>query len=74
MMYFRWFAPTAQPLPEVLEAHDLTRRFHREVEQRQEFDRYCQWYRATAARNRQELQKMQGDVNMLGWFNRRFRP
>lgn len=70
---FRWFAPVPQPVPEALVIYDLTRQFYRELEQREEFDRYCQWYRATAAQHQQELEKMRGDINLLGWFDRRRR-
>ena len=69
---FRWLIPKSQPDPEVLVAYELTRQFHREVASRKEFDRYCQWYRATAAQHRQELEKMRGDINVFGWFCRGF--
>ena len=67
----RWIAPMPpEPEYEVLEIHQFTREFYDEVDQRQQFDRYCQWYYATADRNRQELQKMRSDFNLLGWFYR----
>ena len=66
---FRWFAPN--PQLDALVAYELTREFYREVAQREEFDRYCQWYYATAEKNRQELHRMQGDFNLLGWFCRK---
>jgi hypothetical protein len=69
-MNFRWFAPAPDPIPEVLMAHELTRQFHREVECREAFDHYCGWYRATAEQHRQEFQKLQGDINLFGWFCR----
>jgi hypothetical protein len=69
-MDFRWFAPNPQPIPEVLLAYDLTRQFHREVEYREAFDRHCEWYRSTADQHRREFQKMQGDMNVFGWFCR----
>lgn len=72
-MDFRWFAPNPQPIPEVLLAYDLTRQFHREVEYREEVDRYCEWYRSTAAQHQREFQKMQGDMNVFGWFCRGFK-
>jgi hypothetical protein len=70
---FSWLIPNPapQPAPEVLEAQVLTREFYREVEHREEFDRYCQWYRDTATKHQQELQKMRGDINLFGWFCRR---
>lgn len=67
----RWIAPTpADPKPEILEVYQFTHEFYNEVEHRQQFDRYCQWYYATAERHRQELQQMQSDFNLLGWFYR----
>ena len=55
---------------EALEATQLTREFHEEVASRQAFDDYCQWYYETADNHRRELQKMRGDINILGWFLR----
>ena len=69
--HLRWFAIAPQPVSEALIAYALTRDFYREVEYREEFEHYCDWYYRTAAANRAELQCMQGDLNLLGWFNRR---
>lgn len=67
----RWIAPVPpEPNHQVLEAHRLTRNFYEEVYHRQEFERYCQWYYTTANQNQQELQKIQNDFNLLGWFYR----
>ncbi|MBD2022789.1 hypothetical protein H6F43_21635 [Leptolyngbya sp. FACHB-36] len=66
----RWIAPVPQPEPEVLVVYALTREFHREVEQREAFEQYCQWYRNTAEQNRRELHKLRQDVNVFGWFCR----
>jgi hypothetical protein len=65
----RWVAPLPQPILEVLVAYELTREFHREVQCREEFEQYCQWYREVSARHQLEMQKMQGDINLFGWFN-----
>ncbi len=70
----RWLAPLPPAILEALVAYNLTREFYREVEYREEFDRYVQWYRATAATNQRELQKMQRDINVLGWFNQHRHP
>ncbi len=59
-----------EPDHPVLEAHQLTKDFYHEVQHRQAFERYCQWYYATASQNQQELQRMQNDFNLLGWFYR----
>lgn len=69
----RWFAPQPQPVPEAIIVHELTREFYREVEHREEFDRYCQWYRLAAEQHQRELQKMRGDINLFGWFCRKRR-
>lgn len=59
------------PIPaEILKQHQITREFYQEVKYRQEFESYCQWYYSTAKQHQQELQKMQGDFNILGWFRR----
>ncbi|MGA7932878.1 MAG: hypothetical protein WCA35_04805 [Kovacikia sp.] len=67
----RWFAPLSQPILEALEVHQVTQEFRWEVQYREEFDRYCEWYRMTAKKNQQELQKLQGDLNLFGWFCRK---
>ncbi|USR91959.1 hypothetical protein NEA10_04335 [Phormidium yuhuli AB48] len=58
-------------LDERIGSYHVTREFHREVQYREDFQNYCQWYRATAERNRRELEKMRGDINIFGWFSRR---
>jgi hypothetical protein len=67
----RWIAPIP-PEPDfaVLEAHQLGYEFREEVQQRARFDRYCQWYYATALNHQREAQKMQNDINLFGWFCR----
>ncbi len=62
--------PIPQPIVEVLQAHQLAHEFHQEVAQREAFDAYCDWYYAIAAQHQQELTKMRGDFNLLGWFYR----
>lgn len=62
-----------QAADERFAVYQATNQFYREVTYRQEFERYCQWYYTTAERHRQELQKMQSDINIFGWF-RRNRP
>jgi hypothetical protein len=64
--------PSAQPeIEESLAAHQATREFYHEVQTRTEFKRYCDWYYTTAESNRQELKKMRGELNIMGWFLRR---
>ncbi|MBC7968963.1 MAG: hypothetical protein H7Z11_02315 [Verrucomicrobia bacterium] len=69
--HIRWLTIAPQPLSEAIVAYALTRDFYREVEHRAEFEDYCDWYYQTAAANQAELQRMQGDINLFGWFNRR---
>lgn len=69
--HIRWLMIAPQPLSEALVAYVLTRDFYREVEYREQFEQHCDWYDRTAAANQAELQKMQGDFNLFGWFNRR---
>jgi uncharacterized protein YjaZ len=66
----RWLTPLPPSLLEALVAYELTRRFYQEVQYREELAEYCQWYQEIAAKNRLEMQRMQGDINLLGWFNR----
>ena len=61
----------SQPAVEILELHQITYDFHQEVRYREEFEHYCQWYYQTAERHRQELEAMQGDINLFSWFSRR---
>ncbi|MDX2097149.1 MAG: hypothetical protein SFW36_05180 [Leptolyngbyaceae cyanobacterium bins.59] len=68
---FSWLIPNPQPQElEILQAYIVTHDFYREVKEREAFRQYCQWYRETADRHRQELEKMRGDVNVFGWFCR----
>lgn len=69
--HLRWLTIAPQPLSEAIVTYALTRDFYREVAYRAEFEDYCNWYYQTAAANQAELQRMQGDLNFLGWFNRR---
>ncbi|XGV95465.1 MAG: hypothetical protein ACAF41_22305 [Leptolyngbya sp. BL-A-14] len=69
--HLRWMTIAPQPLSEAIVTYALMRDFYREVEYRKEFERHCDWYQRTAAANQAELQRMQGDLNFLGWFNRR---
>jgi hypothetical protein len=55
---------------EGFEVYQTTKQFYHEVQSRLEFERYCEWYAVTAEQNRQDLQKMRGEVNILRWFRR----
>ena len=56
---------------ENIAASETTYQFYREIEVRSEFKRYCEWYYSTAEANRQQLEKMRGELNIFQWFRRR---
>lgn len=62
--------PSAPPVAEILINHHLSQAFRREVESRQEHQRYCDWYRQLAHQHQRELENMRGDINLFGWFLR----
>ncbi|HEY9598899.1 MAG TPA: hypothetical protein V6D33_14635 [Cyanophyceae cyanobacterium] len=68
---FPYILPAPPPGADSFASHQLAYEFRREVQQRQEFELYCKWYQQTAEQHQQELQKMQGDINIFGWFCRR---
>lgn len=64
--------PAPQPeIIEALEASQTTREFYQEVQHRQKFADYCQWYAQTAQENRRDLEKMRGEANIFSWFSRK---
>lgn len=68
---FQFIVPAPPPSADIFATYQLAHEFHREALYRQEQERYCEWYRATAESHKQELRKMQGDINLFGWFCRR---
>ena len=68
---FSQLLPYIQPELEALETYQVTQEFYQEVQYREKFDAYCQWYYETAESHHQELQKMRGDLNLFGWFCRK---
>ncbi|MEM9818635.1 MAG: hypothetical protein AAF827_19800 [Cyanobacteria bacterium P01_D01_bin.6] len=56
---------------EVFELHQMAYDFHQEVDSREAFEAYCDWYEQTAACHRQELDAMKHDIDLLGMFWRR---
>ncbi len=58
------------PADEVFAVEQVSGEFYREVQYRQEFERYCQWYYMTAERHRQELEQMRGELCIFSWFLR----
>ncbi|NES99040.1 MAG: hypothetical protein F6K62_13640 [Sphaerospermopsis sp. SIO1G2] len=67
-----YIIPSSQPeVEEVFSAHQTTLDFYQEVKTRTEFNTYCEWYYKLAAQNQRDLQKMRGELNIMGWFRRR---
>ena len=62
---------TQSEVEETFAVHQTSLEFYQEVRTRSEFKSYCEWYYQTAAENRRELQKMRGELNIMGWFFRR---
>ncbi len=63
--------PPPPAVDEFLAPYQYAGEFYTEVRYRQDFERHCQWYYATAEANRREFEKMRGDINILGWLTRR---
>ncbi|MEO0408504.1 MAG: hypothetical protein AAF289_14245 [Cyanobacteria bacterium P01_A01_bin.135] len=51
-----------------LQAAWATHQFYREVEQRQDFEAYCQRYYRLAESHRRESERLSQDADILGWF------
>jgi hypothetical protein len=72
--YLTWFSPkpaSNSDMAEVFDVIHLTLAFHEEVRHREAHETYCRWYYAVAVANQQEMQRMQRDINLLGWFIRK---
>lgn len=65
---------TPQEIIEYLELHQIAQEFRLEVDYRDQFETYCNWYYQMAEQNRQDYQKMQAELNLLSWFGRAVRP
>ncbi|WP_071191436.1 hypothetical protein [Trichormus sp. NMC-1] len=67
-----YIVPSPQPeVDETFASYQTTHQFYHEVQTRSEFQDHCQWYYTTAAENRRDLEKMRGELNIMGWFRRR---
>lgn len=67
----RQIIPTPPPPgDEIFATQQVSSEFHHEVQYRQAFEQYCEWYYATAMLHRQELQKMRREFNIFGLFIR----
>ena len=54
---------------EIFQLHQMAQEFRCEVEERERFDAYCEWYYATAARHQQELAQMRKEFDLRGWIS-----
>ena len=61
-------AEVRQMAEDALELHQAAIDFRREVEHRQAFEDYCQWYYRLAAQNQAEMQAMAKDANSFAWL------
>jgi hypothetical protein len=63
-----------EPLPndigEAIQLQQIAYEFRQEVQYRDDFEAYCQWYYATAAQHQEELAAMKNDIPLFSWFCR----
>lgn len=63
--------PSPQPeVEDTFSAYQTTHQFYTEVQARSELKKYCDWYYTTAESNRQDLEKMRGELNIMQWFRK----
>ncbi|NEN89079.1 MAG: hypothetical protein F6K48_09260 [Okeania sp. SIO3H1] len=62
------------PATEIFQVYQTTQEFYQEVKYREDFQNYCQWYYEMAEKHQKELQKMQSDINILGFFLQLIHP
>jgi len=62
--------PPMAPAPEILLDYRLAWEFRHECRTREAHRQYCDWYRQAARQHRQELARMRGDPDLLGWMLR----
>ncbi|MCS6815245.1 MAG: hypothetical protein NZ772_16955 [Cyanobacteria bacterium] len=65
-----WLIPNLPTVVDLFAGYQLTREFYREVHDREEHQRYCQWYHQVAQQHRDELKHLRQDINLLGFFYR----
>lgn len=68
---FEYLLPESAEVRQVsdyLAAHQATFDFQREVEHRQAFEDYCQWYYRLAKQNQAEMLAMQNDADSFLWW------
>ncbi|MBD0269927.1 MAG: hypothetical protein ICV77_16745 [Cyanobacteria bacterium Co-bin8] len=64
------FQRPAQNASEILQVHQMAQDFRMEVECREQFAAYCDWYDRTALKHQQEWAAMQKDVQLRSFFRR----
>ncbi|MEM1254900.1 MAG: hypothetical protein AAGI69_20890 [Cyanobacteria bacterium P01_H01_bin.21] len=69
-MLKRSFEPVPTDVSETLELQQIAYEFRQEIQHRNDFDAYCQWYYETAAQNQADLAAMQNDIPFFSWFRR----
>jgi len=67
----RHIIPSPPPEVDLLEPYRDTHAFYQEVELRQAFNHYCQWYYQIAEQNRRDLETMRQEFNIMGLFSRK---
>lgn len=68
------FPEANSPATEIFQISQTTQEFYQEVKYREDFQNYCQWYYEIAEQHQKELQKMQSDINILGFFLKLIHP
>ncbi|NEQ49308.1 MAG: hypothetical protein F6K11_04125 [Leptolyngbya sp. SIO3F4] len=72
-MHHRLFEPSVanKNINEAIQLQQAAYEFRQEVRYREDFEAYCQWYDATAAKHRAEVASMEKDIPLFNWFSRR---
>jgi hypothetical protein len=65
---------TPQDVVEYLKLQHIAQEFRLEIEYREQFEAYCDWYYRIAEQNRQDYGRMQSELNLWEWFSRAVRP
>ena len=62
--------PSPNTVSESIQLQQIAYEFRQELQQRDDFEAYCEWYYAAAAQNRAELAAMKHDIPFFSWFCR----
>lgn len=65
-----WLIPNLPTVADLFGDYQLTREFYQEVRDRENHQRYCQWYHQVAQQHQDELNRLRQDINLLGFFYR----